>query len=327
LEEKDSMMKKEDFRIVFMGTPEFAVCILDKLVQDNYSIVGVITAPDKPAGRGQQVHQSDVKKYAIEKQLNILQPTNLKDETFIHQLKDLRADLFVVVAFRMLPEVVWAMPPKGTINLHASLLPNYRGAAPINWAVINGDKETGVTSFFIEKEIDTGKIIERSKLLIGENETVGELHDRLMNLGAEVIESTVQKIIKGEAIGIEQLKLAEGELKIAPKIFKQDCKIDWNQNIDIVHNFIRGLSPYPAAWCSLKNKIKGDEKSFKIFLSEKTNTPSNGQSSLKKEIDGIYFPCKDYYLKITEIQMEGKRRMHFKEFLAGNTVSDWEIID
>ena len=319
------MIKKEDFRIVFMGTPEFAVCILDKLVQDNYSIVGVITAPDKPAGRGQQINESAVKKYAVEKQLNILQPTNLKDETFIHQLEDLRADLFIVVAFRMLPEVVWAMPPKGTINLHASLLPNYRGAAPINWAVINGDKETGVTSFFIEKEIDTGKIIERAKLSIGENETVGELHDRLMNLGAIVIESTVQKIMKGEAIGIEQLKLAEGELKIAPKIFKQDCKIDWNQNIDSIHNFIRGLSPYPAAWCSLKNSVKVEEKTFKVFLSEKTNTPSNDHTSLREEIDGIYFPCKDFYLKVTEIQMEGKRKMNFKEFSAGNNVSDWQI--
>ena len=319
------MIKKEDFRIVFMGTPEFAVCILDKLVQDNYSIVGVITAPDKPAGRGQQINESAVKKYAVEKQLNILQPTNLKDETFIHQLEDLRADLFVVVAFRMLPEVVWAMPPKGTINLHASLLPNYRGAAPINWAVINGDKETGVTSFFIEKEIDTGKIIERAKLSISENETVGELHDRLMNLGAIVIESTVQKIMKGEAIGIEQLKLAEGELKIAPKIFKQDCKIDWNQNIDSIHNFIRGLSPYPAAWCSLKNSVKVEEKTFKVFLSEKTNTPSNGHTSLREEIDGIYFPCMDFYLKVTEIQMEGKRKMNFKEFSAGNNVSDWQI--
>lgn len=319
------MMKKEDFRIVFMGTPEFAVCILDKLVQDNYSIVGVITTSDKPAGRGQQLNESAVKKYAVEKQLNIFQPTNLKDETFIHQLEDLRADLFVVVAFRMLPEVVWSMPPKGTINLHASLLPNYRGAAPINWAVMNGDKETGVTSFFIEKEIDTGKIIERSKLPIGENETVGELHDRLMNLGAIVIESTVQKIINGEVIGIEQLKLAEGELKLAPKIFKQDCNIDWNQKIDRVHDFIRGLSPYPAAWCSLKNSVKGEEKTFKIFQSEKTTTPSNGHASLREEIDGIYFPCSDYYLKVTEIQMEGKRKMHFKEFSAGNNVSDWQI--
>ena len=319
------MMKKEGFRIVFMGTPEFAVCILDKLVQDNYSIVGVITAPDKPAGRGQQLNESAVKKYAVEKQLNIFQPTNLKDETFIHQLEVLRADLFVVVAFRMLPEVVWSMPPKGTINLHASLLPNYRGAAPINWAVMNGDEETGVTSFFIEKEIDTGKIIERSKLPIGENETVGELHDRLMNLGAILIESTVQKIMNGEAIGIEQLKLAEGELKLAPKIFKQDCNIDWNQNIDRVHDFIRGLSPYPAAWCSLKNSIKDEEKTFKIFQSEKTTTPSNGHASLREEIDGIYFPCNDYYLKVTEIQMEGKRKMHFKEFSAGNNVSDWQI--
>ncbi len=319
------MIKKEDFRIVFMGTPEFAVSILDKLVQNNYSIVGVITAPDKPSGRGQQVNQSDVKKYAIDKQLNILQPTNLKDETFVQQLNDLRAHLFVVVAFRMLPEVVWAMPSKGTINLHASLLPNYRGAAPINWAVINGDKETGVTSFFIEKEIDTGKIIERSNIEIGENETVGELHDRLMHLGANIIESTVQKIINGEAIGIDQLKLAEGDLMTAPKIFKQDCKIDWKQDVKTIHNFVRGLSPYPAAWCSLKNNIKGDEKTFKLFISEKTESPSNNSFQLKEDKDGILFPCKDYYLKVTEIQMEGKRRMHFKEFIAGNNLSDWQI--
>ena len=184
--QKKSLMENSEFKIVFMGTPEFAVCILDKLVNENFSIVGVITAPDKPAGRGQQIQESAVKKYAVSKSLTVLQPTNLKDEQFQFELKSLNADLFVVVAFRMLPESVWSMPSKGTINLHASLLPQYRGAAPINWAIINGEKETGVTTFFIEKEIDTGMVIERSKLSIGANETVGELHDRLMQLGAEV---------------------------------------------------------------------------------------------------------------------------------------------
>ena len=216
-------MNKQDFRIVFMGTPDFAVRILDELIQQAFNVVGVITAPDKPAGRGQQINESAVKKYAVEKELNILQPTNLKDEAFIQELSDLKADLFVVVAFRMLPEVVWAMPPKGTINLHASILPNYRGAAPINWAVINGEAQTGVTTFFIEKEIDTGKVIERSYVTIDENESVGELHDRLMELGAQVSASTVQKIMDGTAVGIDQLELAEGELKSAPKIFKPTC--------------------------------------------------------------------------------------------------------
>jgi methionyl-tRNA formyltransferase len=323
LEEKRGMMKKEDFRIVFMGTPDFAVRILDELVQRNFTIVGVITAPDKPAGRGQQLSESAVKKYALSKSLNILQPTNLKDESFIAELKNLQADLFVVVAFRMLPEVVWAMPPKGTINLHASLLPNYRGAAPINWAVINGEKETGVTTFFIEKEIDTGKVIERSSVQIGENETVGELHDRLMNLGAEVTASTVQKIMEGNTEGIDQLKLSKGDEKHAPKIFKPDCEINWTESAQTVHNFIRGLSPYPAAWCTLSNTKKAEVKTFKLFICEKTDRAVTDSSALIEEKDGILFPCSDFYIKVTELQPEGKRRMHFKEFIAGNSVQDW----
>lgn len=318
-------MMKKDFRIVFMGTPDFAVRILDELVQQEFNIVGVITAPDKPAGRGQQINESAVKKYAVSKNLTILQPTNLKDELFHSELRALNADLFVVVAFRMLPEIVWAMPPKGTINLHASLLPNYRGAAPINWAVINGEKETGVTTFFIEKEIDTGKVIERESVTIGENETVGELHDRLMELGAKVCASTVQKIMEGNATGIDQLELTEGKEKHAPKIFKPDCEINWNQPAAIVHDFIRGLSPYPAAWCKLINPEKGEEKTFKLFISEKTQNSSKGKNSILEDKEGIYFPCADFYLKITELQAEGKRKMHFKEFLAGNSLSDWKI--
>lgn len=317
-------MENSEFKIVFMGTPEFAVCILDKLVNENFSIVGVITAPDKPAGRGQQIQESAVKKYAVSKSLTVLQPTNLKDEQFQFELKSLIADLFVVVAFRMLPESVWSMPSKGTINLHASLLPQYRGAAPINWAIINGEKETGVTTFFIEKEIDTGMVIERSKLSIGANETVGELHDRLMQLGAEVTFSTVVKISKGTAKPIDQLKLAEGELKNAPKIFKQDCKINFEQPAATVHNFIRGLSPYPAAWCTLVNHLN-EKKTFKLFKSEETNLPVLTKSIISASKEGLLFPCQDKHLLITELQPEGKRKMHFKEFLAGNTIENWQI--
>lgn len=318
------MNKKED-RIVFMGTPEFAVHILKALIDSGNNIVTVITAPDKPAGRGQQLNQSAVKKAALELNVPVLQPTNLKDPEFNAQLKELNADLFVVVAFRMLPESIWSMPPKGTINLHASLLPNYRGAAPINWAIINGEKETGVTTFFIEKEIDTGKVIEREKIEIGENETAGELHDRLMELGAKVTVSTVDNIFKGNLEGIPQSELTVLELKTAPKIFKEICKINWNAPSSEVHNFIRGLSPYPAAWTNLINK-KGELKSFKIFSSLKTDHQSYNLTELKENKDGILFPCADFYLLVRELQPEGKRKMHFKEFIAGNKLSDWEVL-
>lgn len=315
----------KDLRIVFMGTPEFAVTILDRLVENDANIVGVITAPDKPAGRGQKLAESDVKKYAVVKQLNILQPTNLKDESFVADLRALNADLFVVVAFRMLPEIVWAMPPKGTINLHGSILPNYRGAAPINWAVMNGDEVTGVTTFFIEKEIDTGKIIERSTIEIGENETVGELHDRLMELGAQTTLSTVQKIAQGDVQGIPQLDLAEGDLKPAPKIFKNDCLVNFNQPMNVVHNFIRGLSPYPAAWCTIVNQDE-ESRAFKLFRSFKTDEPTLGSKELKISKDGIMFPCADNYILITELQPEGKRRMDYKSYLAGNSVEGWSVV-
>ena len=318
-------MTKENFRIVFMGTPEFAVTILNEIIANNFNVVGVITAPDKPAGRGQKISESDVKKYAVEKELNILQPTNLKDESFISELKNLNADLFVVVAFRMLPEIVWAMPPKGTINLHASILPNYRGAAPINWAVINGEKQSGVTTFFIEKEIDTGKIIDRSYVEIGENETVGELHDRLMELGAKVSCETIEKIRLGDVAGIPQIELTEGELKNAPKIFKPMCQIDWTKPVDEVHNFCRGLSPYPTAWTTFKNEEKKEEKSFKIFKTEKTDIKVDSSSKLKATKEGILIPCSDFYLNVIELQPEGKRRMNFKELLAGNPVDDLTV--
>lgn len=309
-----------------MGTPEFAVEILKKLHLEGINIKGVVTAPDKPAGRGQKIHQSAVKEYAIENNLNILQPTNLKDPAFIEELNDLNADLFVVVAFRMLPTVVWKMPKYGTINLHASLLPNYRGAAPINWAIINGETETGVTTFFIEEEIDTGKIIEQAKVSIGENEDVGSLYHRLMTLGADVMFSTVVKIAEGNIKSISQDDYDLTSIKPAPKIFKPDCEIDFNSSVESVHNFCRGLSPYPAAWCKLFNTTKNETKTYKIFSTQKTNTKSSGKKLSNNE-NGILIPCKDFYLLVSEIQPEGKRKMNFKEFLAGNQVSDLSIID
>lgn len=321
----DEMKNYKDLRIVFMGTPEFAVTILTKLVNEGCNIVGVVTAPDRPAGRGQQLTESDVKKYARDQGLHILQPLKLKDEEFVIALKELNADLFVVVAFRMLPEVVWSMPPKGTINLHASLLPQYRGAAPINWAVINGERQTGVTTFFIEKDIDTGQVIEKEAIAIGENDNVGEVHDKLMHLGAEVTFRTVLKIAEEKVRGVNQSQLQEEELKHAPKIFKADCEIVWNQPSARVHNFIRGLSPYPTAWCSIRFKSKNELKTFKLFKSALTTIKVEDRHKLLVYDTGILFPCNDYYLSITELQPEGKRRMNYKEFLAGNSIDDLEL--
>ncbi len=307
-------------KIVFMGTPEFAVASLEKLLQNNYTIAGVVTVPDKPAGRGQQVQQSAVKKYALEKGLTLLQPEKLKDEHFLNQLRELKADLQIVVAFRMLPEVVWKMPALGTINLHGSLLPQYRGAAPINWAVINGEKETGVSTFFLQQEIDTGKIIFQEKTPIGENENVGELHDKLMNIGAELILKTVKAIEKNDFQQIDQLEMIgeNGIIKSAPKIFKADCRIDWTKSIDEIHDLIRGLSPYPGSFTDF---VSGDGKmvSVKLF-------------STKKELIQHYFPVgriisdsknelkiavKNGFVHINELQAAGKKRMAVHEFLRG----------
>ncbi len=319
-------MSSADFRIVFMGTPDFAVGILDGLIQNQFNVVATITAPDKPAGRGQQISESAVKKFSVAHEIPALQPTNLKDPEFIAELQALNADLFVVVAFRMLPEVVWNMPPKGTINLHASLLPQYRGAAPINWAIVNGEKETGVTTFFIEKEIDTGMVIERSAIAIGENETAGELHDRLMELGRELVVKSVAQIESGKVERTPQDALAETEeLKSAPKIFKPMCEIDWNQPADKIHDFCRGFSPYPTAWTTIRNENKGDSKVIKVFSTLKTDIPVTEKSQLKKDKEGILFPCADFYLKVVELQPEGKRRMSHKEFTAGHAPEDWKI--
>ena len=251
-------------RIVFMGTPSFAVKTLETILDSHHQVVGVVTAMDKPAGRGKKIKQSDVTVFAKEQGLNVLQPENLKDEQFVAQLESLKADLFVVVAFRMLPAVIWAMPPKGTINLHASLLPHLRGAAPINWAIMNGLTETGVTTFFINEVIDTGKIIDQRKVSIGENMNCGELHDVLKNEGAQLLLETINQLSRG---GIQALEQETNVSTEAPKIFKKDCEINWNNKSLHIHNQIRGLSPYPAAWCILYNRKKQEQFQFKLLAS------------------------------------------------------------
>jgi len=306
-------------RIVFMGTPEFAVESLKALINSEHEVVGVVTAPDKPAGRGNKIVSSDVKVFAQEKGIkNILQPANLKSPDFLDELKNLNADLQVVVAFRMLPEVVWAMPPKGTINLHASLLPDYRGAAPINWAIINGEEKTGVTTFFIEKEIDTGKILFSDEVTVTEDMNAGELHDMLMVKGAQLLLKTVNSIADGDYEAVDQNGVdLKKVLHAAPKIFKEDCKIDWNKKGNDIHNLIRGLSPYPTAWTEFK---KNDETiAMKIFRSKfipesHHNKPgeiiTNGKSFLKiSVIDG--------FIEILNIQQPGKRQLDIVEFLRG----------
>ena len=319
-------MTTKGLRIVFMGTPDFATHILSGLLDAKNNVVGVITAPDKPAGRGQKVSESSVKKFSIEHGLTILQPTNLKDELFIQSLKELSADLFVVVAFRMLPEIVWNMPPKGTINLHASLLPHYRGAAPINWAIINGEKKTGVTTFFIEQEIDTGMVIERAETEIYPNESAGELHDRLMQIGSKLINSSVEKITNGSVTRTPQSELInQEELPIAPKIFKPNCEVNWEKSCSEIHNLCRGLSPYPTAWTTIYEEEKKDLKTIKLFTTEVTELKSTNETKVLFQKDGVYIPCKDYYLKVLELQPEGKKRMNYKDFAAGYNKNSYHV--
>lgn len=309
----------DKLRIVFMGTPEFAVESLKVLIQSDHEVVGVITAPDKPAGRGNKIIPSDVKVFAQEAGIkNILQPSNLKSPEFHDELRALKADLQVVVAFRMLPEIVWAMPLKGTINLHASLLPDYRGAAPINWSIINGEKKTGVTTFFIEKEIDTGKILFSEEIIIHDNMTAGELHDALMVKGANLLLHTVNCIAGSNYKAVEQDKLLPGkELHPAPKIFKEHCKINWTKKGKEIHDLIRGLSPYPTAWTEFKN---GNEViTMKIF--ESRYAQSN-HSQVTGEIISDYktflkIAVADGYIEIISIQQPGKRRLEIVEFLRG----------
>lgn len=316
-------------KIIFMGTPQFAVASLEQLLQNGYNIVGVITVPDKPAGRGQQVQQSAVKKYALEKGLNILQPEKLKDESFLNQLHELKADLQIVVAFRMLPEVVWNMPPLGTINLHGSLLPQYRGAAPVNWAVINGEKETGVSTFFLQQEIDTGEIIFQERVSIADNETAGELHDKLMDIGAQLVLKTVKAIEKNNFPQIDQLQLIGEIIKIksAPKIFKTDCRINWNRSIDEIHNKIRGLSPYPTAFTDFVSP-EGKTVQVKIFISKKEYSEHNFplSSIITDSKNYIKIAVNGGYIDILELQVAGKKKMAVSEFLRGFQLkNEWRV--
>lgn len=302
-------------KIVFMGTPQFAVPSLEELLQSGSNIVGVVTAPDKPAGRGQKLSESPVKKFAVANGLKVLQPTNLKDPQFLEELRALEADLQVVVAFRMLPEEVWTMPSKGTINLHASLLPQYRGAAPINWVLINGEKESGVTTFFLKHEIDTGNILFTEKVTLTGHETAGELHDRLMNKGPLLLVKTVKAIESGRYNQHPQSTLhAEAEeLKTAPKLSKKDGLINWNQPSEKIYNLIRGLSPSPAAYTTL------NEKTFRIFRAEtQPSTPGILPGGfLTDNKTYLKFATQDGYVLATDVQLEGKKRMGIEEFLRG----------
>ena len=316
-------MEPKSLRIVFMGTPEFASTSLRRLVEEGYNVVAVVTTPDKPAGRGQKMHQSDVKLTALELGLPILQPEKLRDEAFLASLKELNPDLGVVIAFRMLPEVVWAMPKFGTFNLHASLLPEYRGAAPINWAIINGEKRTGVTTFLLNHEIDKGNIIEQESIDILPEDNIGSLYDKLMNIGSRLVTRTVDKIAEGGYTTIEQMHIDENTLKPAPKIFKEDCRIDFSKSAESIHNLVRGLSPYPAAWSALY--VDGQEcGSMKIFTThiEQANvnvTPGTVRTDGKSY---VAVAAADGWVYIDEVQMAGKRRMTIKELLLG-----WRDVD
>jgi methionyl-tRNA formyltransferase len=308
------MKAVKDLRIVLMGTPDFAVASLDAVCQAGFQVVGVITAPDKLAGRGMKLTESAVKKYAREKGIPILQPVKLKDPEFLDALRTMQADLQIVVAFRMLPEVVWNMPPMGTVNLHGSLLPQYRGAAPINWAIINGEKETGVTTFKLKHEIDTGNILLQEKFSIGPEETFGEVHDRMKIIGADLLVKTIRGLAEGSLEEIPQSAVHTGNVKSAPKIFTDHCRIDWTKSEQEIHNLVRGLSPIPGAFTTLQGKM------LKIFrchrepgdsVEEPGSISSDGKTYLK-------FACKDGYILADELQLEGKKRMMTTDFLRGN---------
>ncbi len=300
-------------RIVFMGTPDFAVAILKHLVENNYTIAGVITAPDKPAGRGRKINESAVKKYAKSKDLKILQPTNLKNEDFLAELKSLNANLQIVVAFRMLPKVVWQMPELGTFNLHASLLPEYRGAAPIHWSIINGETKTGVTTFFIDDKIDTGEIILQEEVAVQETETVGSLHDKLMHIGASLVSKTVDYIAKGNVVTTKQPDLEE---KSAPKLNPKNTKIDWTDSLDNVYNKIRGLNPFPAAWTLIYNN--DEEISAKIYdVSKQIESHSFDYGTIVTTKKELKIAVNGGYIIINEIKLSGKKKMDTKSLLNG----------
>lgn len=313
-------MDKKDLRIVYMGTPEFAVESLKRLVEGGYNIVGVITMPDKPMGRhGSVLQQSPVKQYAVSQGLKVLQPEKLKNEEFVAELRSLNADLQIVVAFRMLPEVVWSMPRLGTFNLHASLLPQYRGAAPINWAVINGDTETGITTFFLKHEIDTGEVIDQVRVPIADTDNVEVVYERLMRLGGDLVLKTVDAILEGSVKTIPQEELAQvGELRPAPKIFKETCRIDWTIGVKRIYDFVRGLSPYPAAWTELYQEGT-DPVMLKIFETEKLFCEHSLAPGTIVTDCKTYFKIasSDGYVNVLSLQLAGKKRMEINDFLRG----------
>ena len=319
-------MKKEDLKIVFFGTPDFAVESLRRLVDGGYNVVAVVTMPDKPAGRGRQLQQSDVKRYAVEHDLPVLQPERLKDEAFINELRSFEAQLFIVIAFRMLPEAVWQMPPLGTFNLHASLLPRYRGAAPLNWAVMNGDSETGVTTFFLKHEIDTGDVIQQRSCPIGRHDNVGNVHDRLMVMGAEMVLETVDAIIAGtvKPIPQDQLLTDVQQATPAPKIFKDTCRIDWSRPAEALYNHIRGLSPYPAAWTTMVDDDSNDATILKIYATGEPQPFDVNKKPAPGTIDAdrktMRVACNDGWLQVTSLQQSGKKRMDTDAFLRGYTI-------
>ena len=321
-------MKKEDLKIIFFGTPDFAVESLSRLVDGGYNVVAVVTMPDKPAGRGRQLQQSDVKRYALEHGLPVLQPVSLKDETFIEQLRAFEAQLFIVIAFRMLPEAVWQMPQMGSFNLHASLLPRYRGAAPINWAVMNGDTETGVTTFFLKHEIDTGDVIQQRSCPIGRRDNVEAVHDRLMLMGADMVVETVDAIIAGTVKPIPQEKLltAGQQPTPAPKIFKDTCRIDWSRPAEALYNHIRGLSPYPAAWTMLVDESGREVTTLKVYQTGEPVPFDDGESpapgTLKADRKTLQVACADGWLQLLSLQQSGKKRMDADAFLRGFVIHD-----
>lgn len=312
------MISKNAFRIVFMGTPEFAVESLKMLTENSYNVVAVVTNPDKPAGRGRKIRESAVKQYAREKNLPVLQPKSLSDPSFIQQLEELQPHLQVVVAFKILPPEVFNIPEYGTFNLHASLLPDYRGAAPINHAIINGEKKTGVTTFFLDDKVDTGKIINKKETEIAPDETAGSLHDKLMSLGAELVMETADSIMQGnyQAISQDELISSGKSLKKAPKIFKEDCRINWNKTCQEIYNFIRGLSPYPAAQTRLTNSNQISLKIYRAKPEKKHHNHACG-TVLSDHKSYIKIAVTDGYMNLEEIQQSGKKRMHVKEFLKG----------
>ena len=314
-------MEKKDLRIVYMGTPEFAVESLKRLVEGGYNVVAVITMPDKPMGRhGSVLQASPVKQYAVSQGLKVLQPEKLKDEAFVEELRSLQADLQIVVAFRMLPEVVWNMPPMGTFNLHASLLPQYRGAAPINWAVMNGDTETGITTFFLKHEIDTGEVIQQVKVPIADTDNVEVVYDKLMMLGGDLVLETVDAILNGtvKSIPQEEMFASESELRPAPKIFKETCRIDWNKGVKGVYDHVRGLSPYPAAWTELCAP-EGARQVLKVYETEKQFKEHALPAGTVDTDQKTYFriAVKDGYVNLLSIQLAGKKRMNIGDFLRG----------